>query len=438
MTAEPRTDVRVRFGRLPSGVIHVGAAHTALFNWLFARKNGGSFIIRIEDEPEERRDPAAAQSILDSLEWLGLNWDAVYHQSQRRHIYDAYLHRLMESGRSYVAPDGTVRFRLSRQHHTLADQVFGTIHFPASAEPDITIRRQNGTYLFSFMHVVDDIEMGISHVIRGADHLSSTWKHIDLCCGLGGAPPQYAHIPLIERQQGKRITRQDTAFSVARFHESGYLPTTLFHYLCSLGWTNRERSYQVNRFDIANEFAFQNVKRANVKFDMVRCLALNRRFLQEIPLRELRLLALPLLIEAGISAELLHADDFAWETVRNRCALLSEIPQVLAFTQSSAAPLSASIPKQIVTALNEELSFLERMEWKRTNIERVMASIAARSGFSNVSFFEVMRGALFNQTHLPFCLALSLLQRDVALMRIRVLTEAGSGRAGGKAQVQIL
>ena len=207
--------VRTRFAPSPTGYLHVGGARTALFNWLFARKNGGKFVLRIEDTDEKRNTAEAMQAIYEGLNWLDLDWDegpdkgggfGPYLQSQRKQVYEKHLARLEAGGHTYV-DEGAIRFRSPRKTVVVEDLVCGRIEFDMSnpgTHPDMTIRRPDGSWIFHFVNVVDDLEMQITHVIRGEDHLSNTPKHIELYRALGAEPPSFAHIPLILNHEGKK------------------------------------------------------------------------------------------------------------------------------------------------------------------------------------------------------------------------------------------
>ena len=201
------SEIRVRFAPSPTGYLHIGGARTALFNWLFARHHGGTLVLRVEDTDRARNTEEAAAAIYEGLRWLGLNWDegpqvggdfGPYFQSQRNEIYERYLKKLQDAGHIFE-DQGALRFRSPREHVIVDDFVAGKIDFDLSNEqthPDMTIRRPDGSWIFHFVNVIDDMEMKISHVIRGEDHLSNTPKHIELFRALGVEPPHLrAHPP---------------------------------------------------------------------------------------------------------------------------------------------------------------------------------------------------------------------------------------------------
>ena len=229
------SDVRVRFAPSPTGYLHIGGARTALFNWLFARHTGGTFVLRIEDTDRSRNTAEATQVIYDGLRWLGLDWDegpqvggdfGPYFQSERNEIYERYLAKLSGDGHTFE-DQGAIRFRSPREHVVVDDIICGKIEFDLTnpeTHPDMTIRRPDGSWIFHFVNVVDDIEMKITHVIRGDDHLSNTPKHIELYRALGAEPPRFAHIPLILNHDGSKMSKRDLGASITTYIEDGYLP----------------------------------------------------------------------------------------------------------------------------------------------------------------------------------------------------------------------
>jgi len=222
--------VRVRFAPSPTGYLHIGGARTALFNWLFARHTGGTFVLRIEDTDQARNTAEAAQAIYDGLRWLELDWDegphagghfGPYFQSERNAIYEKHLARLEAAGHLFEE-NGAIRFRSPREHVVVDDIVCGKIDFDLTnpeTHPDMTLRRPDGSWIFHFVNVVDDMEMKISHVIRGEDHLSNTPKHIELYRALGAEPPRFAHIPLILNHDGSKMSKRDTGASLNTYIE---------------------------------------------------------------------------------------------------------------------------------------------------------------------------------------------------------------------------
>ncbi len=285
--------VRVRFAPSPTGYLHVGGARTALFNWLFARRHEGVFVLRIEDTDEARNTPEALQAIYDGLTWLGIDWDegptadggqkgecGPYRQSQRKPVYDRYLALLQESGHVYD-DGGAIRFRSPRKEIVVDDQVCGQVRIDRSQEPDMTLRRPDGSYIFHFVNVVDDIEMGITHVIRGEDHLMNTPKHIELFEALGKQPPVYAHIPLFLNENGSKMSKRDLGASVYTYQSESFCPEAVCNYLCLLGWSPKDDRVKLTMDEVMSLFDWDHLNRSASKFDYQKCLWLNSQYLAE-------------------------------------------------------------------------------------------------------------------------------------------------------------
>ena len=225
--------VRVRFAPSPTGFLHIGGARTALFNWLFARHTGGTLVLRIEDTDQARNTAEATQAIYEGCAGSGSNWDegpqaggefGPYFQSERNDNLRTASRDNCEAAGHLFEENGAIRFRSPREHVVVDDVVCGKIEFDLTnpeTHPDMTIRRPDGSWIFHFVNVVDDIEMKISHVIRGEDHLSNTPKHIELYRALGAEPPRFAHIPLILNQDGSKMSKRDVGRESQHLHRGG-------------------------------------------------------------------------------------------------------------------------------------------------------------------------------------------------------------------------
>ena len=339
--------VRVRFAPSPTGYLHVGGARTALFNWLYARHHGGKFILRIEDTDRARHNEDAVQVIYDGLRWLGLDWDegpqvggdfGPYFQSERAAIYQRYADQLIAAGRVYTDTNGALRFRLPRQPLSFDDLVCGHIEVDRSKsqnregelESDMTIRRADGGWIFHFVNVVDDIDMRITHVIRGEDHLSNTAKHIELYQALGVPPPHFGHIPLILNKDGSKMSKRDQGASIMTYIEGGYVPEAVLNYFCLLGWSPKDDREVLPREEIVARFDLANVNRKGAHFDLAKCDWFNAQYIQQMPMSRYAELAQPCLEKAGI-----HADAPALESVlaleKMKVTHLSEVPDRISF-----------------------------------------------------------------------------------------------------------
>lgn len=287
------SEVRVRFAPSPTGYLHVGGARTALFNWLFARHHGGKLVLRIEDTDRARNTEEAMAAIYGGLEWLGLNWDegpraggdfGPYLQSERNDTYERHLKKLQDAGHIFE-DQGAMRFRSPRERVIVDDLVCGSIDFDLTNEethPDMTIRRPDGSWIFHFVNVIDDLEMKISHVIRGEDHLSNTPKHIELIRALGAEPPQYAHIPLILNHDGTKMSKRDEGARVEYYIKKGYLPAAVRNYLCLLGWSPKDNREKLDIDEIVRIFELKNIHRNAAVFDQAKLHWLNGEYSREL------------------------------------------------------------------------------------------------------------------------------------------------------------
>ena len=341
------SNVRVRFAPSPTGYLHVGGARTALFNWLFARHCGGKMVLRIEDTDQQRNTQEAVQVIYDGLRWLGLDWDegpgvggdhGPYFQSEREAVYQRSADQLIAAGRVYSDENGALRFRLPRLPLAFDDMVCGRIEVDRSKsqnregelEADMTIRRADGGWIFHFVNVVDDIEMRITHVIRGEDHLSNTAKHLELYQALGVEPPRFGHIPLIMNPDGSKMSKRDKGASVSSYQEGGYAPEAVANYLCLLGWSPKDDREIFSLDELVASFDLANVNRKGAQFDLAKCDWMNAQYLQQMPMARYRELARPWLTQAGITA-----DDATLETVlaleKMKVTHFREIPNRVSF-----------------------------------------------------------------------------------------------------------
>jgi len=344
--------VRTRFAPSPTGFLHIGGARTALYNWLYARHFGGQFILRVEDTDTARSTTESASVILDGLKWLGLDWDegpdvggdyGPYRQSERREIYDARLETLDAAGLVYE-DEGAIRFRAPDRVIEVHDGICSDFSVnlreqgsrrydpetkrEVEANPDLVIRRPDGSYIFHFVNVVDDIEMGITHVIRGEDHLSNTPKHLALFEALGAAPPAFAHIPLNLNESGTKMSKRDQGALIHEYREHGFLPAAVNNYMALLGWSAEDDREIFTLEELTERFDLPGVNRANSKFDFDKCKWVNAEHLKQLPVEQLRDYASPYLESAGIPADDSRVAP-ALELARERVQLLEEIPDVI-------------------------------------------------------------------------------------------------------------
>jgi glutamyl-tRNA synthetase len=340
-------DLRVRFAPSPTGALHIGGARTALYNWLLARHERGTLVLRIEDTDRERYSPENVEQILDSLRWLELDWDeGPLSQFERADRHREALQRLLDSGVAYRdpataedvkawkaehgadrgyrgtprdEPGAAVRLRVPDEGETVVDDVIrGPVLFPNSTQDDFVIARADGSVLYNFAVAVDDTEMGITDVVRGDDHLSNTPKQLLVARALGKDPPRYAHLPLLHGPDGKKLSKRHGADSVRELREAGYLPAAVRNYLALLGWGTTDDTTLMSTDELVERFRIEDVGRAAAIFDEKKLRWVNGRFMRELPLDE---------YTRAVADHLGREPD---ERLRAACAIAQEKAQTLA------------------------------------------------------------------------------------------------------------
>ena len=353
MTDQPKP-VRVRFAPSPTGKLHIGGARTAIYNWAFARAHGGSFVLRIEDTDPERSTEENTQVILRALRWLGLDWDegpgvegscGPYFQTQRADTYEAALERLREGGWAYpcfctkeeldakrkqaeateggyAGYDGTCRdlppeqaaariaagephvwrLRVPADHGpvTFHDAVYGAMEFPIDVMDDMILQRTDGTFTYNFCVVCDDAAMGITHVIRGDDHLSNTPRQVLVYEALGEAVPEFAHLSMILGPDGKKLSKRHGATSVEEYRDRGYLADALVNYLALLGWSLDGETTIISRDELCRSFSLDRISKKHSIFDEAKLDWMDGAYLRELAPADWVALAKPWLVQASI------------------------------------------------------------------------------------------------------------------------------------------
>ena len=319
--------VRVRFAPSPTGRLHIGSARTALFNWLYARAKKGSFILRIEDTDRERSKKEYLDQILESLKWLGFDWDELYFQSKRLDIYKEYAQKLLNEGKAYLEKPEILRFtqdtspkdteqsrsarvqkpedkdkkreaiifKVQPQKVKIKDLIHGEIEFDTSVIKDQVLIKSDGTATYNFACVVDDGLLGITHIIRGDDHISNTPKQILLYSALGFNTPQFAHIPLILGKDGSRLSKRTGATAISEYKALGYLSPALVNYLLLLGWSPGQNREIISITEAIKAFEIEDVNKTAAIFDLDKLNWINNHYIKESPTEELLDLLWPLL-----------------------------------------------------------------------------------------------------------------------------------------------
>jgi glutamyl-tRNA synthetase len=305
--------MRVRFAPSPTGALHIGGARTALYNWLLARGHGAEFVLRIEDTDRERSTPENVEQIFEALRWLGLDWDGdPVFQSQRRERHAEVVEQLIAGGHAYrsnAGPDhvkaykeahgnagfrgsddgeGAVRLRMPDEGATVVrDVIRGESTFEHRLMDDLVIARADGTPVYHLAVVVDDLDAGITHVVRGADHYSNTPKHIRIIEAIGGEVPVYAHVPLLHGPDGKKLSKRHGAASVQELRDAGYLPEAVRNYFALLGWGYDEETTFHSTEELQQRFSLERVSKSPAVFDEKKLRWMNGHYIRELPVEEL-------------------------------------------------------------------------------------------------------------------------------------------------------
>jgi glutamyl-tRNA synthetase len=455
--------VRTRFPPSPTGALHIGTVRTGLFNYLFARRHGGVFVLRIEDTDRERSTPEATATILEAMQWLGLEWDEGPHfQSRRTELYRAHADRLLEMGRAYrcwctpeelearrqaaiatggragydrtcrertVAPSGradaVVRFKAPVDGETVVDDlVKGRVVFQNAELDDFVILRSDGTPIYNFCVVVDDADMRISHVIRGDDHLTNTPRQVLMYQALDAPLPRFAHLPMILGPDKAKLSKRHGAASVLEYREQGYLPDALVNYLARLGWSFGDQEL-FTRSELIDKFSLENVGISAAIFNPEKLLWVNFQYLKATPPETLARLVIPHLERANLPVPA----DTAWlaralASLRERARTLGELAAAARFyvsddfemTPKAAAQLTPEIAPAL-DALIDRLSHLAG--WDARAIEAAFHETIGRHGVSLGKLAQPVRAAVTGSTASPGIYeVLDVLGRERSLARL--------------------
>lgn len=431
------SQVRVRFAPSPTGFFHIGSARTALFNWLYARHTGGTFILRIEDTDQARNSEAYLRLIYDSLTWLGLDWDegpnpngagergafGPYRQSQRGAIYQQYKQKLLDTGRAYEK-DGAIWFKLLGERYkifddhrkkevekvkslpvVIDDKIRGRVE--RQEDEDFVIFRSDGNPVFHFVNVVDDITMQVSHIIRGEDHLSNTSKHVRLYEGFGVTPPVFAHIPLIlkspEMGQGK-MSKRDKGALIEEYQQRHFLPEALVNYLSLLGWNPGDNREKMPVADIVKLFDLPAVNQSNAKFDGKKLANMNMTYLLGQPADRFVTLAKAYFATQSAGAAVLADDAYFREIMALAQPKIKSIDELGAYTGyffTEEFPIEAKVKEKVMAKgdpkarLAELIAALPAMDFSSdAAIEAGIKSLAESKGLGFGDYQAVARLAV--------------------------------------------
>jgi glutamyl-tRNA synthetase len=446
VSSDPSVPVRVRFAPSPTGVLHIGGARTALYNWLLARGRGGKLVLRIEDTDRERSTPENTEQILDTLRWLELDWDeGPVSQYERSDRHRERLAELLDSGRAYrdaataddVAawkkehgnrgyrggpsddPAGAVRLRVPDEGDTVVDdEIRGEVRFPNQSADDFVIARGDGSVLYNFAVAVDDVDMEITDVVRGDDHLSNTPKQLLVMEALGVERPRYAHLPLLHGPDGKKLSKRHGAASVQELRDKGYLPEAVRNYLALLGWGFDDETTFFSTEELKRNFSLEGVSKSPAVFDEQKLRWMNGRYVRELGVDDLtaRLEAFTghtrLRDAVEVTQEKISTLDEFWPLARS----FFEAP-----VDDPAARERFLLPQAGAEALGAARTALADVPapWSPASVEPALRGAVESSGMKAKQVFQPLRVALTGSTISPGIFeTVALVGRDRALERI--------------------
>ena len=472
---------RVRFAPSPTGYLHVGGARTALFNWLYARRHGGVFVLRIEDTDVERSSADMVTGILDGLRWLGLDWDEgplvggphePYFQSQRLDRYRAAAARLHQNGSAYYCYCSAERLRIEREraeaqgsawrydracvdlpadtraaheaqgtpralrfkvrpgNTSFDDAVHGAITFDGANIEDFVILRSDGHPTYHLSVVVDDVDMAITHVIRGDDHISNTPKHVLLFEALGAAVPRFAHVPLILGADKKRLSKRHGATSVMEYERQGYLSAAVVNFLALLGWAPGDDRELMSKAELIEAFSLEGISGGNAVFDTDKLDWMNGQYIGRMSAEELSVALAPRLAEAGLSDAPIVRDPRRFarlvELLRPRAKRLPDfIDQARPLLMDEVEYTQEAIDKHLanpqvtdqVATLRRELAAVDAFD--EAALEATLRGTATALGIKAGALIHATRVAMTGRTTSPGMFEmLALLGRETTLARL--------------------
>ena len=404
--------IRTRFAPSPTGQLHIGNVRVAIYNWLFARHHQGAFLLRVEDTDRVRSTPAAVETVLRAMEWMGLDTDeAPVYQSAQHDAHLTAAEHLLQQGRAYRADKGNtgrgeaIIFRMPGTDIEYLDAVRGPLRKRAEHMDDLVIVRSDGTPVFHLANVVDDIAMGVTHVIRGDDHIENTYRHVALYQALGAAVPTFAHLPMIVNHQGKPYSKRDGAAYVGDFQDQGYLPEALFNYLALLGWSPGEDREVMTREEMVALFTLERVQSSAAQFDAKKLEWLSGEHLRRLPREEHR--------AQYIAAVPSAADDPAYleaviDVMEERVKKWTDIPAMAGFffTETYAydeAAVAKRIQKPDALSLLTKLRavFAQLSDFTAETTETALASLAEAEGVKTGALIHPCRVAVSGMAQGP-------------------------------------
>ncbi|MFO0700092.1 MAG: glutamate--tRNA ligase [Nitrospira sp.] len=459
--------VRVRFAPSPTGFLHIGGVRTALFNWLFARQQQGTFILRIEDTDQSRSTDESIQAILEGMKWVGLDWDeGPFRQTERMDLYRSHAMKLLETGHAYwcvckaeelearrkeaeakglsprydgrcrnlgiVSPpgDAALRFKAPQEGQIVVDDLIkGTITFDNSAADDLIILRSNGYPTYNFSVVVDDAMMRITHVVRGDDHLTNTPRQIPIFEALGFAVPRFGHLPMILGSDKTRLSKRHGATSIMAYKDMGYLPEAMVNYLVRLGWSHGDQEL-FTRQELIEKFTWDHVQTSAAVFNPEKLLWMNAEYIKTSPPQLVAQALVPLLDQAGLKKDVEAVSD-EWLAqlvilVKERAKTLVDMVEWVKPYFGQVAPFEEEAAKKfLIPAIAPSLQKLvTRFEtfpnFSKHTWEESFKKLVEEEGIKMGALAQPVRVALTGRTASPGLFeVMEVLGRDRTLLRLR-------------------
>src|SRR5437899_3451800 len=419
--------VRVRFAPSPTGYLHVGGARTALFNWLYARHTGGEFLLRIEDTDRARSTDEHTRVILDGLTWLGLDWDEEpVFQGARVKRHQEVADRLLAEGKAYME-EGAIRFRLPPGEIAWDDAVHGRISFQAEDIKDFVILRSDRTPIYNLAVVVDDLDMGITHVRRGDDHSSNTRKQVALYEALDAPLPVFGHVPMINGPDGKKLSKRHGARAVGDYQHIGILPAAMRNFLALLGWSPGGDREIMTLDEMIQLFSFAGIQQKAAIFDMTKLEWMNGQYLSMTPAEDLYPLVAPQLEKLGVNGNR-EAVLKAIAAVKTRSRTTLDVARQVAarldpkhvVVDEKAKKEIAKDPAAYKASLEASLAGLTAADWTPEALERTLRALAEPQGVVAGKIFQPIRIALTGGTvSEPVNELLYVVGKEAALERLK-------------------
>jgi glutamyl-tRNA synthetase len=399
MAGPDNGSMRVRFAPSPTGALHIGGARTALYNWLLARKEGGAFVLRIEDTDRDRSTPENVEQILDALRWLELDTDeGPISQAERAPRHREQIDRLLADGHAYE-DEGAVRLRVPGEGETVVEDVIrGQVSFPHASIDDFVIARSDGSALYNLAVAVDDLDMGITHVIRGADHLSNTPRQAMVLKALGASPPVYAHLPLLHGTDHKKLSKRHGAASVQELREAGYLPEAVRNYIALLGWGLDASTTFMTTEQLIEGFSLDRVSKSPATFEEQKLRWMNGRYMRELAPSELADRLEALLGRDGLEDAAAVAQE-KLQTLADFWPLAGFLVERQPIDEGAWKKVMGEGARERLEAVRDALASLDSFD--QESIESALRGLVDRFGVKPKEVFQPLRVAIAGSTISP-------------------------------------